>query len=54
MTVLALNKEEVKPLTMVEKKDSEKGAKDYGAEKIKVLEGLEGRVGADHHASCKL
>ncbi len=27
---------------MADKKDSEKGAKDYGAEKIKVLEGLEG------------
>jgi DNA gyrase subunit B len=27
---------------MAEKKDSEKGSKDYGAEKIKVLEGLEG------------
>lgn len=27
---------------MVEKKDSEKGAKEYGAEKIRVLEGLDG------------
>jgi DNA gyrase subunit B len=27
---------------MVDKKDSEKGAKDYGAEKIRILEGLEG------------
>src|SRR3989338_8679002 len=29
-------------MTMAEKKDSEKGGKEYGAEKIKVLEGLEG------------